>query len=206
MSRLFRSCGCLFLLGKKRFLGYKNLSQKAYSAAAGCKSYGLRLNWFSPCRRRRASAESGFTLIEILVAILIFSILLTWSASALFYYQAGQDMGVATRQITSEIREAQTLAVSSGNTYRIDFSDPSRRTYQLKYYAANGWVNVRGPESLPGSVQFDSVSPPSFGGDAYLDFYARGASESGHLVLDGRYGKTKTLQVDGETVNVTVSG
>jgi len=35
-----------------------------------------------------------------------------------------------------------------------------------------------------------------------MEFYARGTSESGQIVISGRYDGSRTLTVDGETVNV----
>ena len=133
------------------------------------------------------------------------SILMAMSAGAFSYYLAGRSLDTAATELTSQIREAQSLAVATGNTYRIDFSDPSRTTYTLQRRQGNDWVNVRDPQKLSG-VEFSSSAPPSFGGDGYLEFYARGTSESGLLVLtSNRYGKIKTLQVEGETVNVRVT-
>ncbi len=112
-------------------------------------------------------------------------------------------MDSAAREVQTEIREASAMAINSGNTYRIDFSNGDK-TYQLQVRQNDTWVNVRGPETLPSSVVFSSDSPPSFGGDAYLECYARGACESGTLVLKNSLGRIKTILVDGETANVRV--
>ncbi|MHB8168620.1 MAG: prepilin-type N-terminal cleavage/methylation domain-containing protein [Thermoleophilia bacterium] len=150
----------------------------------------------------RAACQQGFTAIEIIITLSLLGVLMAMSVSGLSYYQAGRSMDVAQRDLITQIREAQSMAVATGNTYRIDFSDPSRLTYQLQYRSGSGWVNVRAPESLPAGVQFSLASPPSFGGDAYLEFYARGTCESGQLSLTGKYGKSNSIQVDGETANI----
>lgn len=153
----------------------------------------------------RRNGESGFTIIELALTLALMSILMAMSAGAFSYYLAGRSLDTATTELTSQIREAQSLAVATGNTYRIDFSDPSRTTYTLQRRLGNDWINVRDPQKLSG-VEFSSSAPPDFGGDSYLEFYARGTSESGRLVLSSsRYGKIKTLQVEGETVNVSVT-
>ena len=182
---LCRSQSCVgLLLCKFKSTGYKLL-------------HSLR----SPGSNSAARIQ-GFTAIEIITTLSLLGILLGMSVSGLSYYQAGRSMDVAKSEVVTQIREAQAMAVATGNTYRIDFSDPSLRTYQLQYRSGSGWVNVRAPQSLPGGVQFDSAAPPSFGGDAYLEFYARGTCESGQLTLTGRFGKSATIQVDGETANV----
>ena len=183
MSCRFQSCVGL-LLGKFKSTGYKlfhSLSSPGWNSAGRIQ---------------------GFTAIEIIITLSLLGILLGMSVSGLSYYQAGRSMDVAQSEIVTQIREAQAMAVATGNTYRIDFSDPSLKTYQLQYRSGSGWVNVRASESLPGGVQFDSAAPPSFGGGAYLEFYARGTCESGQLTLTGRFGKSATIQVDGETANV----
>lgn len=146
--------------------------------------------------------KSGFTIVEIVAALTLFSILAAMSIGSLSYYLAGRSLDTGAAELVSQIHEAQSLAVATGNTYRIDFSDSSHTVYTLQRRQGSQWVNVRGPMSLPG-VQFSST--PSFGNDGYLEFYARGTSESGQLFLISRYGRSKSLQVNGETVNVTVS-
>ena len=171
-------------MGKIKFIGYNPLYQY--------RSPGLN----------RVARHQGFTAIEIIITLSLLAILMAMSVSGLSYYQAGRSMDVAQRELVTQIREAQSMAVATGNTYRIDFSDPSMRTYQLQYRSGSGWVNVLAPQSLPTGVQFSSASPPSFGGDAYLEFYARGTCESGQLSLTGKYNMSNSIQVDGETANV----
>ena len=150
-------------------------------------------------------SESGFTIIELALTLTLMSILMAMSAGAFSYYLAGKSLDTAATELTSQIREAQSLAVATGNTYRIDFSDPGRVAYTLQRRQGSNWVNVRSPQKLSG-VEFSSSTPPSFNGDTYMEFYARGTSESGRLVItSNRYGKNKSLQVDGETVNVRIT-
>ncbi|MHB8858439.1 MAG: pilus assembly FimT family protein [Thermoleophilia bacterium] len=153
----------------------------------------------------RHSDESGFTIIELALTLTLMSILMAMSAGAFSYYLAGKSLETAATELTSQMREAESLAVATGNTYRIDFSDPGRTTYTLQRRQGADWVNVRDPQKLSG-VEFSSSTPPSFNGDAYMEFYARGTCESGRLVItSSRYGKIKSLQVEGETVSVSVT-
>lgn len=148
--------------------------------------------------------QHGFTLVEMVVTIALMAILLSMATGAMSYFFAGRSLDVATRELTSDIREAQALAVSSGNTYKIHFN--SEDSYQLQKRQAGNWVNVGNAKDLPGSVHFSTSSPPSFGGDSVLDFYARGEAEDGQLGLTGRFGMNRTVRVEAETVNVSVSG
>ncbi len=149
------------------------------------------------------TGQEGFTLVEMIVTIALMTILLSMATGALSYYFAGRSLDVATRELTSDIREAQALAVSSGSTYRILFyTDDS---YQLQRRQSGDWVDVEDPRQLPSSVHYDQTSSPSFGGDRVLDFYARGEAEDGQLGLTGRFGMTRTIRVEAETVNIAVS-
>lgn len=137
-------------------------------------------------------------MIELLVAMVLIGIIMALSISAFSYYRAAKALSTAERELTTEIRDAQSMAVATGNKYQLDFSDASRTLYKLEYWNGSGWTGVKDYQ-LPGGVQFDSASI------AAIDFYGRGNSDSGSLVLDGQFGKTKSVQVNGETVNVTAS-
>jgi len=145
--------------------------------------------------------NSGLTLVEIAVTLALLSILMAMSIGALSYYMAGRSRDAAVSELTTQIREAQQLAVATGNTYRIDFSDANRLTFTLQRRQGSDWINVREPQRLPG-VEFSTSSLPQFGTDRYMEFYARGTSESGTIVVEDRYGRSRTITVDGETVNV----
>ena len=146
--------------------------------------------------------QDGVTLVEMVVTLSLLAILIAMSTGTLSYYLAGKSLDTAVTELTTQVREAQSLAVATGNTYRIDFSDSARTTYTLQRRSGSDWINVRGAISLPGGVSFSISSLPRFGSDGYMEFYARGTSESGQIAISGRYGGSRILTVDGETVNV----
>ena len=150
--------------------------------------------------RSTFTQETGLTLVEMAVTIALLSILMAMSIGALSYYLAGRSLDTAVTELTTEIREAHSLAVASGNTYRLNFNYPDLSTYTLQRRSDIDWVNVRDGTSLPGGVSFSTSL--QIGDDKYMEFYARGTSESGQLVLAGRYGGPRIITVDGETVNV----
>jgi type II secretory pathway pseudopilin PulG len=141
----------------------------------------------------------------MMITIALMSILMAMTTGALAYYYSGKALDTSTRDLTTQIREAQTLSVSTGNTYRIDFSNPDRKSYQLQYRQGSSWVNVRIAQRLPGDIEFSAGSTPSFGGDAYMDFYPRGTTENGQIVVSNRFGRSKVVNVNGETANVSVN-
>lgn len=148
--------------------------------------------------------QTGFTLIEMVATLALLGILLAMATGGMTYYFSAKSLETSARELTSQIREAQALAVATGNSYRLDFSGSA--SYTLLRREGSNWVHVRGPISLESGVQFSLTSPPYFGVDnpGYLDFYAKGTSEGGQLALEGRFGKKRLLQVEGESVNVSV--
>ncbi len=172
------------------------LKKRHISKAGGDKPRAV----FPAAARKAAPAalfggRDGFTMIELLVVMVLIGIIMAMSVTGFSYYQAGRALNTAERELTTEIRDAQSMAVATGNKYRLDFSDPSRTLYKLQYWNGSGWTDASN-HHLPGGVEFDSASIGA------IDFYARGNSDSGSVVLDGQLGKTKTVQVDGETANV----
>lgn len=181
-----------------------SFSSRRQSREAIGRPAGFKCRLFFPARKStRTAGQQGFTLIEMVITISLLMILLVMSIGALSYYFAGRSVDVASREIVAQIREAQSLAVASGNTYRIDFGTAGSSTYQLQRRQGAEWIAVRDAKSMPGGVSVSSTATSGFGGDLYLELYGKGDSESGQVVIDGRYGKTGTVSVTGETVNVS---
>lgn len=178
------------------FRAFSSSSEKAFD-----KSHS-----FDGSSRVALVQRDGFTLVEMVVTLSLLTILMAMSIGALSYYLAGKSLDTAVTELTTQIREAQSLAVTTGNTYRIriDFNDSARTTYTLQRRSGSDWVNVRSAISLPGGVSFSTSSLPQCDSDSdrCMEFYARGTSESGQIVISGRYDGSRTLIVDGETVNV----
>lgn len=157
------------------------------------------------CKTRPVVRQHGFTLIEMVVTMALVSILFIMAVGGYRYFSANRALDVAEREVIAQIREGQSMAVSTGNTHRVYFN-VADSTISLQRRQGSDWVAAAPLEALPSAVVFDSSNLPDFDGDAYVEFYARGSSESGTVVLQNRNSQTKTISVDGETVNVTVSG
>lgn len=149
--------------------------------------------------------QDGFTLTESMVTISILGILMAMTTGAFSYYLSAKAVETSASELQTQMREANALAVATGNTYRLDFS--ATHTYTMQRRQGSEWINVRGPINLESAVNFSAAQPPNFGDDEprYLNFYAKGTCENGSLVINGRFSKTKTVTLDGETVNVRIT-
>ncbi|MBE0430056.1 MAG: prepilin-type N-terminal cleavage/methylation domain-containing protein [Thermoleophilia bacterium] len=155
------------------------------------------------------SRQHGFTVVEMVATVALMSILLSMAFGSLSYYFSIKSLETSARELTTQIREAQARAVSTGNTWRIDFSR-SDTSYMLQRHRDGTWVDVLGPISLEGGVRirdvnFSSSDESDSVDDGYVYFLARGTSEDGHVVIEERFGRHRTVEVEGETVNVKVS-
>lgn len=81
--------------------------------------------------KKKPSAASGFTLIEVLVVVTIISILITAGVVGLGNLTAGKGTGTAIATCESLFEEARTIAVSKRCKARlmIDIDDPADDTY-----------------------------------------------------------------------------
>jgi len=170
--------------------------------------------FFSPSQNNSANHSSGrisilkahqdgFTIIETVVTATIISILTVMSASALSYYVSSKSVETSATELKTEAREVQGLAVATGNTYRINFS--ANHTYTVERRQGSDWIVAKGPINLEDGVNISATQPPDFGGDRFVEFYAKGTCESGTMVIEGRFGMSKTVTLDGETVNVRIT-
>lgn len=189
MSNGWKSCICVL----RRVRGY---SLRPYSLCVSCPAAKTPFKQLS-------SHESGFSLVEMIATISIMSILLALSAGGLTYYLSGKAVETSATELKTEIREAQAMALATGNTYRLDFN--SAHSFSLQRRSGSDWITVQGPINLERSVNFSSTQPPAFGGDRYMECYAKGTCEGGNIVIDGPFSKTRTIAVDGETVNVRIT-
>ncbi|MHB0866683.1 MAG: pilus assembly FimT family protein [Thermoleophilia bacterium] len=165
-------------------------------------SSGTRVSWKGFWNRVFCS-QGGFSLVEMVATVSLLSILLAMATGGLTYYLSIKSVEISAREIITEIRTAQATAVATGNTYRLAF-DAVNNKYTVQRRSGADYIDVRGALSLEGGTKFE-IAPDDFGGDGNLDFYARGSSEVGEIILVGSHGNPITITVDGETVHINES-
>ena len=164
--------------------------------------------------------DQGFTLIEVLVAMVLMGILSSIGAYGWQSVQKTQEGRGTQRELLSAMRNAQTRAVAENITYCLDFGTSPSRTATV--YRVPGVASG----ALPVSFTCGSASPP-FGtvkaqGDArfgtpafehrngsttgYALFYPRGAASPGTVQVTGTGIPVYTLTLDGLTGRVASTG
>lgn len=132
----------------------------------------------------------GFTLIEVLVAIGIMAILAGIGIPAFNLYQPTIQLSGSTREIISNLRYAEQLAVAEQVEYGIRFAT-STNQYQLVRFSSQEQILIT--KTLPDKVSFQQVS--GFTNDE-VKYNPYGAvREEGSIVLVNTRNETKTILV-----------
>ncbi|MEE9613781.1 MAG: prepilin-type N-terminal cleavage/methylation domain-containing protein [Thermodesulfobacteriota bacterium] len=172
--------------------------------------------------------RSGFSLIELIMAIVLVAILAAVLSPMIFKGGATVNLGAAARKLGDDIRYAQALAMARHKLptpssipnpsfrYRMEF-DTGTDTYTIVNDADNDddWgeagESVKNPSTGENSfsVQLNSgeyagieITPGGFG-DSYLEFDTFGApyGSGGKLTAPA----SLTLTASGETATITVT-
>ena len=159
--------------------------------------------------------DSGFTLLELLTAMIIGSILMTLGIFAMRgYLNASRQSGTAT-DVRSALRLASEQALSEGRTYCVKFTSTTWTLYKSNCTVAAN--KAGGPWTVQDSaisltnISFPAPATPvtgqttacgTAGTCAY--FYPRGTALAGSLNVV-RSGKTYTISVEGLTARVSMA-
>lgn len=160
----------------------------------------------SGCRERHRQA--GFTMIELMVAMVVMGVLMGLALPTWSHYQNKQDYVASAREVVTTLRQVQMQAVSEETSYRADFTVGGR---QMKVYRYDGASYVLNQTlTLPGSAAtFQSPSFTTRDGAASSSawFYARGTASDGDVTLAraNTGGHTYVVHIEGLTGRVNYS-
>lgn len=166
-------------------------------------------------RAHPKGADAGFTLIETLVAMAIFSIVAATAVWGLRSYQRAQELSGTAHGVVSALRNVAERSQSEGRTYCVNFSTTSWSvwryscdpTYTTSAGAPStqvlGSQQVQGTGITLGSASFDpgvsvGACPATL---ACVYFYPRGTASNGSLQVS-RGSKVYTVNVVGLTGRV----
>jgi prepilin-type N-terminal cleavage/methylation domain-containing protein len=153
----------------------------------------LRLKW--------VDREGGFSLVELLVAMMLLGIMLTLSVFALRTFWLRRALDGSTKQATAQLRQLQQRAVAESHplVYGARFTEDSDTYTLLKYNPADptpprctemntltleDGVEVAAGTSFASSPYISSSQCGTVGtGDHFVFFFARGTATGGTLKL-----------------------
>lgn len=153
----------------------------------------------------RREASSGFTVIELAVAMLILGVMLAMAAPAWKSYQLNQERVSASREVVSVLRGAQVRAAAEETTYRVDLDGTARTLSVYRFngatYEPHSVSRLVGNSVLLSSAEFinkDGAATSS----AY--FYPRGTASPGKVVVAiAEKSKQHLITVEGLTGRVS---
>ena len=153
-----------------------------------------------PCRLRWQQSASGFTLVELVMVLVILGIVAVFVAPRLS--STGITLPAAATRLAETIRYTQSLAMSQGQRYRINFTASS---YQITDMSGTPVV-----QPMTNSTAATSISPLVLSGfnppltNDYLAFDTRGVPYiSATVPLSAN--TTITLTAGGDTSTVQIS-
>lgn len=150
--------------------------------------------------------DGGFTLVELLVAIVLFGIVVGLAVAPYSAYRTRQQHIGTARELVAFLRRAQVRSVAEEVQYRVTFTASSATMYR-----ANGaaWTVAQTTKPSTSSVTYANASfqPASGGGaTASVTFYAKGSADRGSVtVVRSGSSKTYRISVEGLTARVSYS-
>ncbi len=135
--------------------------------------------------------KSGFTLIEILVAIGILAILSSVSWTAFSNLQPSLKLSAVSRDLTSDLRYSQQLAVTEQINYGVSFNTTSAQYYLDRFGTTTQSLFLK---SLPSGISFCQITGLSDGEAAIFNPYGA-VLVAGSVCLSNDKGQNKIIEI-----------
>lgn len=124
------------------------------------------------------ASKSGFTLFELIICILIIGLLSGIAIPTLNTMKQSQDYKGAARNISTMLREAKSVAVSTNNPQMVVFK-PNSSSYSWISYntTTSSWTNSPAQKkTVPSSVTMKSTSAGTSTANVYVQFNTNGTA------------------------------
>lgn len=145
---------------------------------------------FKKNKIKKIKAYNAFTVIEMLAVVAIIGILSGTTIIALSSYQSTIDLNGVARDLITDLRYAQQLAVSEQTRYGIQLFESDNKYQIIKYGESE---EVLKEKNLPSGISFQSITGLS---EDKVKFNPYGSvEEEGDIILTNGKGDTKTIQI-----------
>jgi prepilin-type N-terminal cleavage/methylation domain-containing protein len=163
-------------------------------------------------RKANRTTPDGFTLVELLIVLVLVATLSVAAVPSISSTLGGMEATALAREIATDMRYAQALAVRTGIRHRVSYWAPGQ-AYAVRYEDNGGWSLCQHPVTKkPWRVVLDehsryaglTLKRSQFGSSEYLYWDKFGAPEAGGFVTFTLGNCTRTVRVAPLSGKVTV--
>ena len=138
----------------------------------------------------KVKSATGFSLIELLIVIAIFSILVAIASPNFTKYKANTKLKEAARKITQDIQFCKRMAVAENTHFRITINKATSEYTIQRKISDSSWTNVSSTKKISEDDEDIKISDdPTYGSDQIL-FQPRGTTNAGTLKI--KHGKIQS--------------
>ena len=159
---------------------------------------------------QRTNKQSGYTLAELLVVMVIVGLLGSLGTAGWLRYQRSVEHRGSAQELVAALRNAQQASLAEATTYCVQM-DPASRSYRLYKFSCGAGGVAAQPVKTTQSARIGLTSPsflqPDGSTSTDVSFFPRGAATKGSVRLT-RQGSSKTyiISVEGLTGRVSLAG
>ena len=147
----------------------------------------------------KPGATEGFSLLEMLVVLVIFSLAAGAAYNGMSWRQPHESLNTVSQKITHIVAAASLRAVSKGETARVEVNVASR----IVSGGQAGDVVVPEPFKVSLLTGAGLISQDRLG---LIEFYSDGTSSGGEIVLEEKSGRTRSVRIFWLTGAISVNG